>query len=67
MQDLKFVKLKNVWEIKEVNNQSEVDFSIDFEIKNVFYNMIMKKSFDKGLNDIANAFEKRALKLFKNI
>ena len=59
--------LKNVWEIKEINNQSEVDFSIDFEIKNVFYNMIMKKSFDKGLNEIANAFEKRAMKLFKNI
>ena len=41
--------LKNIWQIREINNQSEVDFSIDFEIKNVFYNMIMKKSFDKGL------------------
>jgi len=57
--------LKNVWEIKEVNNQSEVDFSIDFEIKNVFYNMIMKKSFNLGLNKIADAFEKRAIELFK--
>ena len=58
--------LKNEWQIKEVNNQSEVSFTIDFEIKNVFYNMIMKKSFDKGLRNIADAFEKRAIQLFKN-
>tara|TARA_Y100000590_G_C15386812_1_gene888553 strand:- start:89 stop:538 length:450 start_codon:yes stop_codon:yes gene_type:complete len=58
--------LKNEWQIKEVNNQSEVSFTIDFEIKNVFYNMIMKKSFDQGLRNIADAFEKRATQLFKN-
>ena len=56
--------LNNEWEIKEVNNQSEVSFKIDFEIKNIFYNMIMKKSFDKGLKNIADAFEKRAIELF---
>ena len=58
--------LMNEWQIKEINNQSEVNFKIDFEIKNVFYNMIMKKSFDKGLKNIADAFEKRAIYLFKN-
>tara|TARA_B100000945_G_C20274184_1_gene545446 strand:- start:369 stop:818 length:450 start_codon:yes stop_codon:yes gene_type:complete len=58
--------LKNEWQIKEVNNQSEVSFTIDFEIKNVFYNMIMKKSFDQGLRNIANAFEKRAIQLFNS-
>ena len=58
--------LKNEWNIKQVNNQTEVSFEIDFEIKNVFYNIIMKKSFDKGLQKIADAFEKRALQLFKN-
>ena len=57
--------LKNEWQIKEVNNQSEVSFTIDFEIKNVFYNMIMKRSFDQGLRNIADAFEKRAIQLFK--
>ena len=51
--------------IREINNQSEVSFEIDFEIKNIFYNMIMKKSFDHGLRNIADAFEKRAIKLFK--
>ena len=58
--------LKNEWNIKQVNNQTEVSFEIDFEIKNVFYNIIMKKSFDKGLQKIADAFEKGALQLFKN-
>ncbi len=57
--------LRNEWEIKEINNQSEIFFKIDFEIKNIVYNMIMTKSFDKGLVNIANAFEKRALLLFK--
>ena len=56
--------LKNEWEIREINNQSEVSFKIDFEIKNVFYNMIMKKSFEEGLRNVANAFEKRAIELF---
>ena len=56
--------LVNEWEIREVNNQSEVNFLIDFEIKNIFYNLIMKKSFDQGLKTIADAFEKRAIDLF---
>ena len=58
--------LKNQWHIKEINNQSEVSFEIDFEIKNIFFNMIMKKSFNQGLNKIADAFEERAMKLYKN-
>ena len=57
--------LENIWEIREINNQSEVNFKIDFEIKNIVYNMIMKKSFDHGLKKIADAFEKRAMELFK--
>ena len=57
--------LKNEWEIREINNQSEVSFKIDFEIKNIVYNMIMTKSFDIGLRKIADAFEKRAKELFK--
>ena len=56
--------LENIWEIREINNQSEVNFKIDFEIKNIVYNMIMKKSFDHGLKKIADAFEKRAINLY---
>ena len=56
--------LKNEWKIREINNQSEVSFEIDFEIKNIVYNMIMTKSCDQGLKNIADAFEKRAIELF---
>ncbi len=58
--------LKNEWQIKEINNQSEIIFKIDFEIKNIFYNLIMKKSFNQGLEKIADAFEKRAVNLYRN-
>ena len=37
-----------------------------FEIKNIVYNMIMTKSFEFGLNKIADAFQKRAEDLFSN-
>ena len=36
-------------------------------VKNIFYNMIMKKSFNQGLKNITEAFEKRAIQLFKNV
>ena len=46
---------------------SEIDFHIDFELKNKILNMFMVKSFDIGLKKIANAFEKRAIDLFDGI
>ena len=58
--------LQNEWRFKEINNQTQLEFDIDFELKNNFLNTIMKKSFNIGLNKIADAFEKRAIKLFKN-
>ena len=57
--------LKNEWKFKEINNKTQLDFSIDFELKNNFLNMIMKNSFNFGLNKIADAFEERAKKIFK--
>ena len=57
--------LKNEWKFKEVNNATQLDFFIDFELKNPILNGIMKKSFELGLNKIAKAFEERANKLFK--
>ena len=58
--------LKNEWKFKEINNQTQLEFDIDFELKNNLLNMIMKNSFNLGLNKIADAFEKRAIKLFNN-
>ena len=57
--------LKNVWIFKTVNNATQLEFFIDFELKNPFLNTIMKKSFELGLKKIANSFEDRAIKLFK--
>ena len=41
--------LKNEWKFKEINNYTQLDFSIDFELKNSFLNIIMKNSFNFGL------------------
>ena len=56
--------LKNEWFFKQDGDSSEVEFHVDFELKNKILNMLMIKSFDIGLKKIANAFEKRALELF---
>ncbi len=42
---------------------TEVYFEIDFEIKNKFLNILMTKSFNFGLEKIADAFQKRAEEL----
>mgnify|MGYP006100413407 CR=1 FL=1 len=57
--------LKNEWRFKDLNNKTQLEFKIDFELKNSFLNIVLKNSFNFGLNKIANAFEQRALKLFK--
>jgi coenzyme Q-binding protein COQ10 len=57
--------LKNEWAFKEVNNATQLNFFIDFELKNPILNSIMKKSFELGLNKIAKSFEERAIKLYK--
>ena len=56
--------LENKWYFKEENNFTEVSFDVDFELKNHFLNIIMTKSFQFGLDKIADAFQKRAEELF---
>ena len=55
--------LENNWKFVEKDNLTEVIFDVDFEIKNKFLNIIMTKSFQFGLNKIADAFQKRAEEL----
>ena len=57
--------LENNWKFIEKGNVShgyktEVIFDIDFEIENKFLNILMTKSFQFGLEKIADAFQKRA-------
>jgi coenzyme Q-binding protein COQ10 len=58
-------RLKNEWSFKEINNGTQLEFEIDFELKNNLLNLLMKKSFNLGFDKIAKAFEERAIKLFK--
>ena len=59
------IHLENKWFFKQKNNSSEVDFHVDFELKNKVFNILMSKSFDIALKKIADAFEERAIELFK--
>ena len=57
--------LENKWFFKQDGDSSEVEFHVDFELKNKILNVLMIKSFDLGLKKIADAFEKRAIQLFE--
>ena len=58
--------LENKWLFSQKGKNSEINFHVDFELKNKVLNLLMIKSFDVGLKKIADAFEKRAIDLFKN-
>ena len=58
--------LDNKWTFEEHKNGTEIYFDVDFEIKNKFLNILMKTSFQYGLDKIADAFQERANQLFKS-
>ena len=58
--------LENTWHFKEQESGTEISFDIDFEIENKFLNLVMTKSFQFGLDKIADAFQNRAEELFNN-
>ena len=58
--------LENIWHFNEHDSGTEISFDIDFEIENKFLNIVMTKSFQYGLDKIADAFQKRAKNLFGN-
>ena len=58
--------LENNWFFKQNGDSSEVEFHVDFELKNKILNILMAKSFDVGFEKIADAFEKRAIELFNS-
>ena len=57
-------RLENIWRFNDHVNGTEISFDIDFEIENKFLNIVMTKSFQFGLDKIADAFQKRADDLF---
>ena len=59
--------LENNWKFIEIEGGTEISFDIDFEIENKILNVLMSKSFEFGLNKIADAFQKRAEHLYRPI
>ena len=59
--------LENNWIFNETKGGTEISFDIEFEIENKFLNVLMSKSFEYGLNKIADAFQKRAENLYRSI
>ena len=57
-------RLENIWLFNDHVNGTKISFDIDFEIENKFLNIVMTKSFQFGLDKIADAFQKRADDLF---
>ena len=58
--------LDNKWVFLEKDNSTEISFDINFEIENKFLNIVMSKSFQYGLDKIADSFQKRANDIFKD-
>tara|TARA_B110000037_G_scaffold100128_1_gene116966 strand:- start:468 stop:917 length:450 start_codon:yes stop_codon:yes gene_type:complete len=52
--------LDNKWLFLEKGSSTEIFFDINFEIENKFLNIVMSKSFQFGLDKIADAFQERA-------
>ena len=59
--------LENTWQFSDHESGTEISFDIDFEIENKFLNIVMTKSFQFGLEKIADAFQKRAETLYKTL
>ena len=58
--------LDNKWTFEDHKEGTEIYFDVDFEIENKFLNILMTTSFQYGVDKIADAFQDRANKLFKN-
>ena len=53
--------LENIWILNQINeNECEVEFFINLELKNIILNKMLDKMFDIGFKKILNSFEKRA-------
>ncbi len=59
--------LENKWFFKQLKKNTEIEFSINFELKNKVLNLLMTKSFDIGVKKIVDAFENRANELFNRV
>lgn len=60
-------KLISSWKIAAIEGgKSEITFAVDYEMKSLMLQMIMKGVFDSAARKVMNAFEARAKKLYKS-
>ncbi|MFT5703402.1 MAG: coenzyme Q-binding protein COQ10 [Rickettsiales bacterium] len=60
-----FRNLVNAWEFKDIKDGCEVKFFIDFEFKSMILGKMIGMIFEKATNKMIDAFEKRAIKIYK--
>ena len=65
-EDGPFKHLSNKWEFKKFNKGCEINFYLEFEFKNIFFQTIMEKLFSEAVKRMVEAFEKRAETVYKN-
>lgn len=60
-----FNKLTNLWKFKPAeDNQTEVEFLIDFQLSNPVLQFAMDKVYNKAFSNITEAFHKRAQQIY---
>ena len=65
--DITMICIPEITTFNDHKEGTEISFDIDFEIENKVLNVLMSKSFEFGLNKIADAFQKRAEDLYRPI
>ena len=56
--------LKNEWIFKDINNSTQLEFFIDFELNIGVLNLLINKFFDKAFKKMVNSFENRANQIY---
>ncbi|MEE9388419.1 MAG: type II toxin-antitoxin system RatA family toxin [Paracoccaceae bacterium] len=59
-----FKYLQSTWAFSDTDTGSDVDFSVDFEFRNVMLQKVIGVVFDQAMRRIVRAFEDRAAALF---
>ena len=65
-EDGPFKFLTNKWDFKENKNHCEINFYLDFEFKNIFFQSLMERLFSDAVKRMVAAFEKRAAQLYND-
>jgi coenzyme Q-binding protein COQ10 len=60
-----FSHMENIWRFKANGNNTTVEFSINYQFKSRMLGLLMGGMFDQAFRRFADAFEKRAAKIYR--